>query len=88
MDVPILGSGTTDVVLLEPDPTMGRVLSKRFPKLRLVGAPAESMPFTTLEFDTVITSLVLCSVADVGRVLAEITRVLVPGGQYLFLEHR
>lgn len=34
-----------------------------------------------------IGSLVLCSVADVDRVLAEIARILVPGGQYLFLEH-
>ncbi|AUW92666.1 hypothetical protein BXT84_00765 [Sulfobacillus thermotolerans] len=87
LDVPALGEGTTDVVLLEPDATMRRTLSRRFPEWAIVGASAEAMPFTEGAFDTVISSLVLCSVGDVARGLEEITRVLVPGGQYLFLEH-
>lgn len=87
LDVPVLGSRTTDVVLLEPDATMRRTLSRRFPEWAIVGASAEAMPCTEGAFDTVISSLVLCSVGDMARVLGEITRVLVPGGQYLFLEH-
>ena len=87
LDVPVLGSRTTEVVLLEPDATMCRTLSRRFPEWAIVGSSAEAMPFTEGAFDTVISSLVLCSVGDVARVLDEITRVLVPGGQYLFLEH-
>ncbi|SMC05339.1 Methyltransferase domain-containing protein [Sulfobacillus thermosulfidooxidans DSM 9293] len=87
LDVPVLGRGATDVVLLEPDATMRRTLFRRFPEWAIVGASAEAMPFTEGTFDTVISSLVLCSVGDVARVLEEITRVLVPGGQYLFLEH-
>ncbi|NIV75570.1 MAG: methyltransferase domain-containing protein, partial [Gammaproteobacteria bacterium] len=38
-------------------------------------------------FDTVLTTHVLCSVSDQGAVLAEVRRVLRPGGRFLFLEH-
>ena len=50
-------------------------------------APVESLPFEDGTFDTVVASLLLCSVADQDEALAEIRRVLAPGGQYLFLEH-
>jgi SAM-dependent methyltransferase len=50
-------------------------------------APVESLPFEDNSFDTVVASLLLCSVDDQDRALAEIRRVLRPGGQYLFLEH-
>ena len=87
LDVPVLGSRVTDVMLLEPDAAMRRTLLRRFPQWTSVGAPAEAMPFIEEEFDSVISSLVLCSVGDVAHVFGEITRVLVRGGQYLFLEH-
>jgi SAM-dependent methyltransferase len=50
-------------------------------------APVESLPFEDASFDTVVASLLLCSVDDQDRALGEIRRVLKPGGQYLFLEH-
>jgi SAM-dependent methyltransferase len=50
-------------------------------------APAESLPFDDASFDTVVSTLVLCSVADVARTLAEVRRVLRPGGRFLFCEH-
>jgi ubiquinone/menaquinone biosynthesis C-methylase UbiE len=50
-------------------------------------APAERLPYTDGSFDTVVGSLLLCSVDDQERVLAEIRRVLRPGGRYLFFEH-
>jgi ubiquinone/menaquinone biosynthesis C-methylase UbiE len=50
-------------------------------------SPVESLPFEDGAFDTVVASLLLCSVDDQDRALAEIRRVLEPGGQYLFLEH-
>ena len=49
--------------------------------------PGESLPYEDDSFDTVVGSLVLCSVDDQDRVLAEIRRVLRPGGKYLFFEH-
>jgi SAM-dependent methyltransferase len=50
-------------------------------------APAERLPYEDASFDTVVASLLLCSVDDQDRALAEIRRVLKPGGRYLFLEH-
>ena len=50
-------------------------------------AAAESLPYEDGSFDTVVGSLVLCSVDDQGRALGEVRRVLKPGGRYLFLEH-
>lgn len=48
---------------------------------------AEELPFEDESFDAVVTTLVLCSVTDVDRALAEVRRVLRPGGVYVFLEH-
>ena len=53
----------------------------------LVRASAEQLPFADDSFDTVVTLAVLCSVDDPLRALAEIRRVLRPGGQFIFLEH-
>ena len=47
----------------------------------------ERLPFDDGAFETVVTTLVLCSVSDVERVLAEIRRVLGTAGRYLLLEH-
>ena len=47
----------------------------------------EAMPFESARFDTVVTTFTLCSVTDQAAVLAEIRRVLKPGGTALFLEH-
>ncbi len=50
-------------------------------------ASVDELPFEDGSFDTVVASLLLCSVDDQSRALAEIRRVLRPGGRYLFLEH-
>lgn len=45
------------------------------------------LPFADGEFDTVVTTLTLCSIDDVMAALTEIRRVLKPDGQFLFFEH-
>jgi ubiquinone/menaquinone biosynthesis C-methylase UbiE len=50
-------------------------------------ASAEALPFDDASFDTVVSTLVMCSVPDPVRAVAEIRRVLKSGGCYLFLEH-
>ncbi|XP_021746952.1 methyltransferase-like protein 7B isoform X3 [Chenopodium quinoa] len=56
-------------------------------KFKFVQAVGEALPLDDASVDTVIGTLVLCSVKDVPRTLQEIKRVLKPGGLYLFVEH-
>ena len=53
--------------------------------LRLMSA--ESLDFPDAAFDTIVSSLVFCSVDDPSRALTEAHRVLRPGGQLLMIEH-
>jgi ubiquinone/menaquinone biosynthesis C-methylase UbiE len=61
--------------------------ARRIPGVRLVQASAEALPFRDGVFDTVVSSLVFCSVPDPGRGFAEVKRVLRPEGQLRMLEH-
>jgi ubiquinone/menaquinone biosynthesis C-methylase UbiE len=84
-------AAVTELVLTEPSPHMARRLrarADRWPRpAEVVEAPAEDLPFPEASFDTVVATLVLCSVTDPSRALSEIRRVLGPDGQLLFLEH-
>ncbi len=83
--------GITRLVLTEPNSAMGRhIESKRSlapVPFDLVEAPGERLPFDDASFDTVVGTLVLCEPRDPSAVVAEVARVLKPGGHYLFLEH-
>ena len=50
-------------------------------------ANAGSLPFPASSFDNVVSTLVFCSIPDVGEALEEVKRVLKPGGKLLMLEH-
>ncbi|MDQ3740822.1 MAG: class I SAM-dependent methyltransferase [Actinomycetota bacterium] len=81
------GDGVTELVLTEPEEAMARRLRARLDRGEVVAAPADRLPFPDDSFDTVVSTLVLCVVPDQQRALAEIKRVLKPGGRFLFLEH-
>ncbi len=80
-----------EIVVTEPSRGMIERAERRAAELgrlvQIVGASAEQLPFEDASFDTVVSTLVLCSVEDQGRALAEIRRVLKPGGRLLFIEH-
>jgi SAM-dependent methyltransferase len=80
-----------ELVLTEPDGAMRRALERRIAhagrRARVVAAPAEALPFADGAFDTVVSTLVLCTVADARAAVAEARRVLAPGGRLLFVEH-
>ena len=82
--------GLSRLVLSEPDRHMRAILQRKLgarPDVEVVAAPAEALPFPEQSFDTVVATLVLCSVEEPALALAEIRRVLRPGGAFLFLEH-
>ena len=79
------------LVALEPNPFMhpyllNRALAEERP-LALVQGTAEALPFPDESLDAVLSTLVLCSVGELDRVLGEVVRVLKPEGRFLFLEH-
>lgn len=55
--------------------------------VELVEAAAERLPFADRSFDSVVVTYTLCSVDDPLRALAEVRRVLRPGGELFFIEH-
>lgn len=84
----------TELVLTEPDPHMATRLRRRLEaspppvaSTRVVEADAGALPFEDASFDTVVGTLVLCSVPEPPRAVAELRRVLKPGGRFLYIEH-
>lgn len=79
------------VTVSEPNPFMREKLRPKLARARvpveLSEAGAEALPFEDDSFDTVVSTLVLCTVPDQVQALAEIRRVLRPGGRLLFIEH-
>lgn len=55
--------------------------------VELVEASAEQLPFDAGAFDSAIVTYSLCSIPDPARALAEVRRVLRPGGELMFVEH-
>ena len=53
----------------------------------LRAARGEAIPFADSSFDCVVCTFTLCSVDDPAQVMTELSRILRPGGQALFLEH-
>jgi SAM-dependent methyltransferase len=81
----------TRLIAIEPNLRMHDRLRRRCRRagigLTIVAGGAEAMPLEDGTVDEVICSLVLCTVSDADQVLAEIQRVLKPGGRFRFVEH-
>ncbi|MGB8274067.1 MAG: class I SAM-dependent methyltransferase [Alphaproteobacteria bacterium] len=57
------------------------------PRVEFLNGTAEMLPYEDASFDTVVSTWTLCSIPQVDRALAEVRRVLKPGGRFLFIEH-
>lgn len=79
------------VLAVEPSDDMWKRAEKRVAEaavpIERIAADAAKLPFASGSVDSVVSTFVLCSVASPGRVLAEVARVLAPGGSLLLLEH-
>lgn len=80
-----------EIYAIDPNPGMERQLRKKLEtrriKVNFTLAGAESLPYPAGYFDTVVSTLTLCSIPDLPRALAEVRRVLKHGGKFLFLDH-
>jgi ubiquinone/menaquinone biosynthesis C-methylase UbiE len=102
-DVLEIGSGTglnlphypthiASLTLTEPDPHMLRRLQQKLTddqqrNLRLEARAVDNLGFPDHSFDTIVATLVLCSVDSPINALREIRRLLKPTGTFLFIEH-
>ncbi len=80
------------LVVSEPDCHMRRRLQARcgpseLCQVEVSDASLERLPMAPASFDAVVSTLVLCSVPDLHAALAEVVRILRPGGRFVFLEH-
>lgn len=75
------------------DPNSGMIplarshLTEEVTPVHLALAAAEGLPFPSASFDTVVSTMTLCSVSLLSKALQELLRVVRPGGRLLFLEH-
>lgn len=100
-DVLEIGAGTganlpfykddVNLTVLEPNPYMKKIFMGKAAKtgriVNFVRQRGETMPFSDNSFDSVVTTLVLCMVDDMHRVVMEARRVLRAGGTMYFYEH-
>lgn len=84
-------SGVTSVLAVEPEPHLRRLAGETAGQtavpVDVVDGHADQLPAEDASMDAAVTTAVLCSVPDQATALAEIRRVLRPGGQLRFLEH-
>ncbi len=94
------GPGTTfrhyprtvcEVIAVEPEDTLRaqaeQTASEVPVAITVVAGHAGELPAANGSMDAAVTSLVLCSVPDPATALAQIARVLKPGGEFRFYEH-
>jgi ubiquinone/menaquinone biosynthesis C-methylase UbiE len=91
LNFPFYGATVTSVIGLEPSPALLRMARSRASSAKapitLLDASAEAIPLESGSIDTVVTTWTLCTIPNAPLALAEIRRVLRPGGALRFVEH-
>jgi SAM-dependent methyltransferase len=84
-------SSVTEVAAVEPSDVAWRLAASRISRLsvpvRRVGLDGERLSASDGEYDAVLSTFSLCTIPDVRLALAEVGRVLRPGGTFHFVEH-
>lgn len=91
LNLPLYSERASHVIGLDPSfelLAMARDAAKRSAvPVSLLNGSAEAVPLEDGSIDCVVTTWTLCSIPDVEQALAEVRRVLRPGGAFLFVEH-
>ncbi|MDR4494283.1 MAG: class I SAM-dependent methyltransferase [Nitrospirales bacterium] len=93
-NVPYYPRAVESITALDPNPGMLPIARSQIShkqhvpiQVRWIIASGETLPFLTHSFDSVVSTMTLCSVPKISFVIQEIHRVLKPKGKFLFLEH-
>jgi ubiquinone/menaquinone biosynthesis C-methylase UbiE len=91
LNLPFYSGRATQILGIDPSPRLlaraGARSGTAAVPVTLVEGSAEQIPLAGASVDTVVMTWVACSIPDVERALAEVRRVLRPGGRLLFVEH-
>ena len=91
LNLPFYGKAITQVLGLDPSPKLldmaRNAATPTSIPLDVVQGSATDIPIEDRSIDTVVTPSTLCSIPEARHALAEMRRVLKPGGQLLFVEH-
>jgi ubiquinone/menaquinone biosynthesis C-methylase UbiE len=91
LNVPAYPAEVSLVYAVEPAATARHLARKRIAaspvRVEHVGLRGESIPLDDGSCDGALSTFTLCTIPDVERALAEVRRVLRPGGRFHFLEH-
>jgi ubiquinone/menaquinone biosynthesis C-methylase UbiE len=91
LNFPHYGTAVGSVIGLEPSAELLRMARARARTaavpITLLDASAEAIPLDSGSMDTIVTTWTLCTIPNASRALAEMRRVLRPGGAFLFVEH-
>ncbi|MBE9066280.1 class I SAM-dependent methyltransferase [Leptolyngbya cf. ectocarpi LEGE 11479] len=91
LNVPYYGDRVTSLTAIDPNEGMAAIANPRIQtstvKINLQTAKAEALPMAAHSFDAVVCTWTLCSIPNIEQALAEVYRVLKPGGKFFFIEH-
>jgi ubiquinone/menaquinone biosynthesis C-methylase UbiE len=91
LNVPHYPTAVTSVHAIEPADVGWKLAAKRLAastvRVERSGLDGQSLPLTTDSCDTALSAWTLCTIPDVAMALAEVRRVLKPGGTLHFVEH-
>jgi ubiquinone/menaquinone biosynthesis C-methylase UbiE len=91
LNVPYYPAGVTEVVAIEPSRVCKRIAEPRIAKTAVTvqygGLTGERLDLPSDEFDALLSTWTLCTIPNVDAALAEMRRVLRPGGSFHFIEH-
>jgi ubiquinone/menaquinone biosynthesis C-methylase UbiE len=91
LNIPFYPASVERVAAVEPADLGWKLADKRLQETRVpidrAGLDGQSLPFEDNSFDAALSTWTMCTIPDIHTALAEVRRVLRPGGKLHFVEH-